>query len=641
MNYLELKYKIQFILNTDPITLIFVDNLSDLYAGMGYDVNNILGIVKITGPNGILHKNTGWDTNSFAVPDINGGTSTWLVADISLPAGDDGNPLAGAYLVEYKLSTDNGGSVTAEESFTYGYAFVEPVVDIGMESVCKTSILTVTDETEYAIEGETIDPETITRSFVIRYPLSAGDPPGSIANVESDQETVTIGPNVWTGNFDAYLETELSYIVEVWEDDSPQVEIITTVSGEETHAVECDECSCAFYACYNQINTRYLQAQVQDFAEADRLARLRNDLSFYWNLYQMALNCDQDTGWICSKMQELAQSENCQCSTGSSSKSVEVIPWGQGGGGQGTPGTLWFSGGSAPSAMLGTDGDFYLRTSGSTTKGDVYKKVTGSWVLQMNINGEAGERGQDAVAILHTTFNVPTTAGLYHDVSPKTLVTYNAPANTLKNNRDMLVVTADFYMFNKAVGNGANFDIVIDRSSLGANWFGDHETELSESGLVHFEIQIMRQSQKSFHVRTHIWSGGKRGSSDDGYWTEHLVNDIDASQVWGFQVRGWNEDANMSGGTYNTQFCLWNFQVMYLPGNYEAAVASPTTPAIHNEQFTAGSHQTIFTVTGFTLNDNYIVIDNGVVISTGHSRSGNSIIFDAEVTAGHTIVIIN
>lgn len=52
----------------------------------------------------------------------------------------------------------------------------------------------------------------------------------------------------------------------------------------------------------------------------------------------------------------------------------------------GTNGSVWYTGSGVPSAGLGVNIDFYLRT----TNGDVYSKASGSWVVTQNLTGPAG-----------------------------------------------------------------------------------------------------------------------------------------------------------------------------------------------------------------------------------------------------------
>lgn len=55
----------------------------------------------------------------------------------------------------------------------------------------------------------------------------------------------------------------------------------------------------------------------------------------------------------------------------------------------GPAGATWFQGVGAPSAGLGSNGDWYINTGTS----DVYNKISGSWVLTLNIKGATGATG--------------------------------------------------------------------------------------------------------------------------------------------------------------------------------------------------------------------------------------------------------
>jgi hypothetical protein len=60
----------------------------------------------------------------------------------------------------------------------------------------------------------------------------------------------------------------------------------------------------------------------------------------------------------------------------------------------GTNGAIWYDGSGAPSSGLGVDGDYYLNSdTGDPGIGDVYNKISGSWVLVSNIKGVDGSNG--------------------------------------------------------------------------------------------------------------------------------------------------------------------------------------------------------------------------------------------------------
>ena len=60
----------------------------------------------------------------------------------------------------------------------------------------------------------------------------------------------------------------------------------------------------------------------------------------------------------------------------------------------GTNGSTWYSGTTVPSAGLGADGDFYLRT----TTSDVYVKTSGAWAIDVNIKGDQGNPGVSGIS---------------------------------------------------------------------------------------------------------------------------------------------------------------------------------------------------------------------------------------------------
>lgn len=75
------------------------------------------------------------------------------------------------------------------------------------------------------------------------------------------------------------------------------------------------------------------------------------------------------------------------------------IPAGQDGD-KGTNGATWRSGATDPGAGLGSDGDFYLQTGSGATGvlGDVWEKVSGTWVKGINIRGASGAGTGDMLA---------------------------------------------------------------------------------------------------------------------------------------------------------------------------------------------------------------------------------------------------
>jgi hypothetical protein len=76
-------------------------------------------------------------------------------------------------------------------------------------------------------------------------------------------------------------------------------------------------------------------------------------------------------------------------------------------GATGDPGAVWRTGSGAPSDGLGINGDYYLDTAGN---GNVYKKATGTYTLQCSILGPQGNTGSTgaAGAVWRTGSGVPS-----------------------------------------------------------------------------------------------------------------------------------------------------------------------------------------------------------------------------------------
>jgi len=69
--------------------------------------------------------------------------------------------------------------------------------------------------------------------------------------------------------------------------------------------------------------------------------------------------------------------------------------------------------------------------------------------------------------------------------------------------------------------------------------------------------------------------------------------------------------------------------------------ASPALGCLQSQTFEATASQTAFVVTEFSLNDEYIVYVEGVLVSAGHARAGDVVIFVTGLAEGTEVVIVN
>lgn len=413
-SYTDLLFSIDYYLGTSTKTLTFTDELQTAgYNALGVTSTNVRGLLKIVGPAGIFYINAGYTTDVFTAPDITGATPTWTKASISLPIDSNDLVLPGSYTFWYKIT--DGVSVY-ETSKTFNFDFIDPVVSISVTSSCKYSTLTSIDETDYDVvcNSVTYSPSntlTTDRDHTIEYPITS-----HVSDVVSHLATVVCGPNIWTGDYNIAVETDLIYDLDTWEAIT-WFTVHTTVSGETTHNVVCNDCACVLYECIVNLIDRYNALVGTNLQQAALLQAKIFSLLTYWMQYSIANSCGDDATSICEEVQAILSSEGCQCVQTTDEASHEVIPWASSGGTTTAIGTTWYNGTTVPSSSLGIDGDYYLRSTG-----DVYKKVAGAWVLQFSIAGPTGATGADGVSILYSDLTpVGTVAG---DTSDKTLMTY-------------------------------------------------------------------------------------------------------------------------------------------------------------------------------------------------------------------------
>jgi hypothetical protein len=402
----DIRYAITFVLNNSPADFTFTDTIETAgYTALGLTGADTEGLIRVTGPNGVIYANTGYVSDDFTSPDTQDGA--WAKTGIALPLDSDGNILAGTYIFAYKVSDDNGVTVY-QHTKEYVFDYVDPAIDIDVTSSCEYSTLTAKDNTDYDItsNGNTYSPASSTRTLTIQWPITSGQ-----SDDTTSDDSLTIGPNIYTGVYNAAVSTVLAYDLENWDATKPPVNWITvqsTAVGEDFHEVNCDDCSCEFYNCLTALEQRYEDAtsgEDLNLREAERLRKRINDVTFYYMLHQMAVRCGLDSGEWCGKIKAIALEENCVCADDADTGSTEVIPWSGWPGAGGASCCQWYEGSGAPSGSLGDNDDFYLNRS----NGDIYKKILGIWTIIMNIMGPTGVTGATGATGTGNTGDTGTT----------------------------------------------------------------------------------------------------------------------------------------------------------------------------------------------------------------------------------------
>jgi hypothetical protein len=344
----------------------------DLTSYTGYTIK---GLLRISRGGEAVYVGDGYTDNDFTSPDT---THVNKVKEIDLPI------IKGVYTIEYKvdpLSTQGGeppidGSSMITISRSYNFQSQKPTMNVQWNVNYITSELTVIDNSTYMINtpsGSLVETSK-TRSFTLRPPI--GTPMG-IEQIEDAPPVVTIGPEIYTTNYDLKIKTDLEYSLEKWGDQWWVLYNTQAIYIESFNVEFEDDCMAECLSCIRQVSEKLQDARRRSQRDSDYYERMAYDISFYYGLYQMYKTAGLDAAFACEKIKDILRKE---CSMDiSPSKIPTLIPAIAGGtepGAPGEPGTKWLSGDTIPLFNQGSLGDFYLKTD----DGKVFKKnSTSKW----------------------------------------------------------------------------------------------------------------------------------------------------------------------------------------------------------------------------------------------------------------------
>lgn len=254
-----------FDLRTTPPKIDIRDTLD--YVAMGWDINDVVANVVLTGPDGAIFSNT-----NIADPDIIPATSRFLAKIISLPLDPEtGNVIKGNYtlkVVWYNSVLD------AYKTYlkTYNYNFDPVTITNTTTSGPYSGILTSTDTTDY---GD--DAYTISRVHRISYPTQLSVPLADIVSTLAEVQVTPIYTNQWTINIVTYVEYRESDLLRLhWE-------------GEEefTHCVY-GGCIDSMYDAINTLLTNYDEGYPTNIDAQERYQKRLTIINTAWHLLNVA-----------------------------------------------------------------------------------------------------------------------------------------------------------------------------------------------------------------------------------------------------------------------------------------------------------------------------------------------------------------
>jgi len=316
---------VQADLNVNTGMLALTDLIADDYNIVhGYTLTDVKGIFKITGPLGVIYQNTGWDTDDYSLPDIEGTTPDWDKGSIALPLDSGGKTLLGVYKVEYKVTLDGTGTTTFGFDKNYTNLYVAPVPILLAVSDIPTSLMNVTDDTDYVIlvGGVYYNPDApkLPRDMTIRWPISSG-----VADTSTELLTIQLGPNLWTGNYDITTTVPVTYTLPA--ETNLTVKVTDVVEGlKDDVNIRDDDFTVTVERCLEKLTSEYEQAKQLNLPEAQSIKKNLDDMMLYYEMYKMALATGQDIFYAYSRLNTLIVQNGCPSSQYNISHSMEIIP---------------------------------------------------------------------------------------------------------------------------------------------------------------------------------------------------------------------------------------------------------------------------------------------------------------------------
>lgn len=258
-------------------------------------LTNVRGMFSIQDPLGALvYKNTGYDADDFTAPDIDADVSLDFNT-VDLPLTSDGDVIKGSYIISYKVDVSTYSS-PFEKSFTYDYQYEEPCVNIDLSYNCKTSTLTMVDNTPYGdYFSETANPN----KWEVTAPAGSGLTP---ANGTGKSYSVTpIATKQWQVN----MTTLAVYTY-------PDGLIVSdTIKGYDSVEVVCDDGECEIYECLKALEKEYANALCNNPTVAEKKRDTLLNAQMYFNLYRSALNCGKTQDALEYRQKVLSDCSTC------------------------------------------------------------------------------------------------------------------------------------------------------------------------------------------------------------------------------------------------------------------------------------------------------------------------------------------
>lgn len=470
-----------------------------------------------------------WDGISDLTEDItlssswykNIGTSQGLKLNIL------GVPVHGLYKFTYSVyntaaNVDAPPLASVVQYHNYGY--VRPTANLAIDYSCGSSkqspYIRSKDNTIYMIEynGQSVYGSPVYTSHKFNYPISSGQ-----TNINQSPATSEIlHGNLFTLLNTSSIASNCTFTIQ--NADSTNNMTVTYkcyINAETSENVSCDECTCLYWYCFNNIYDKYYEMLGVNPTLAIKYKSMLTDVSINYAYYHQALNCGEDATKFCNKLKELATLENCTCLPAQTT-SVRISPVG------GNSSLSYVTGGQVDGNgdLILTYNDATTTNAGHVTGADGNDGVDGVDGAA-GTAGVAGAAGVDGVATVRTyynSYNMSIPADIWTTIRTETFTT-----NLLSSDGDGIKIKASITNFGGfAIPENVKYRILINGTSVGETDFMDSNnmTINNENIVVYYNGFTVIRVFSDYTYNT--LSGTLSGSSNSSITYANTVVEIQA-----------------------------------------------------------------------------------------------------------------
>lgn len=277
------------------------------YVTAGIVLTGVRGVFEITTPSGVvIYNNTSYGAGSDIVANL----SLDNAILIPLPNLANQAPEQGVYTITYTVQITDGTNPVyyITDTDTYDFTYTSPTVVIVPQVDCIQPLFTVTDDTDYVVNGIT---PTNSRTITLEYPANSGGTPFS----NTTSATIT------TDEFYNGLQATTVQSILEYEYDT-NFFIADTVEGTKSINVDCSYV-CQLYCCLKSLNARKENARGVNNVLFEELEYQFSQVMGLLELLFLAIDCgkQEDANALITKIKTIAEcTDDCSCTDGTPSR---------------------------------------------------------------------------------------------------------------------------------------------------------------------------------------------------------------------------------------------------------------------------------------------------------------------------------